>query len=267
MQISTITAALETWAPLSYQESYDNAGLIIGDPLATCTGILCSLDCTEAVIDEAIAHGCNLIVSHHPVVFKGIKQFTPNHYVTRVAIKAIKNKIALYAIHTNLDNIIDGVNKTLADKLRLENRSILAPQPGIFDKNGDPVGSGLVGELPLETDEQDFIKWVKEKFNLAIVKHTPFINKQLKTIALCGGAGSFLIDIVKKKNIDCFITSDLKYHEFFEADGQLLLLDIGHGESEQFVPALIVAYLTGKFPTFAVLESSVNTQPVRYLKD
>ena len=147
MQISTITAALETWAPLSYQESYDNAGLIIGDPLANCTGILCSLDCTEAVVDEAIAQGCNLIVSHHPIVFKGIKQFTPNHYVTRVAVKAIKNNIALYAIHTNLDNIIDGVNKTLADKIRLENRSILAPLPGIFDKNGDPVGAGLVGAL------------------------------------------------------------------------------------------------------------------------
>jgi putative NIF3 family GTP cyclohydrolase 1 type 2 len=124
-----------------------------------------------------------------------------------------------------------------------------------------------MGELPLETDEEDFIKWVKEKFNLAVVKHTPLVNKQLKTIALCGGAGSFLIDTVKRQNIDCFITSDLKYHEFFEADGQLLLLDIGHGESEQFVPALIVAYLTGKFPTFAVLESLVNTQPVRYLKD
>ena len=267
MQISKIMSTLESWAPLSYQESYDNAGLIIGDPLAQCTGILCSLDCTEAVIDEAIANGCNLIVSHHPIVFKGIKQFIPDHYVTRVATKALQNKIALYAIHTNLDNIIDGVNKSIADKLHLENRSILAPQPGIFDKNGDPVGAGLIGELPLETDEQDFLKWVKEKFNLSILKHTPFTNKQLKTIALCGGSGSFLIDLVKSKNIDCFITSDLKYHEFFEADGQFLLVDIGHGESEQFVPALIVAFLTGKFPTFAVLQSLVNTQPVRYLKD
>lgn len=266
MQIKNITNALEDWAPLAYQASYDNAGLIVGDPLANCTGILCSLDCTEAVVEEAIEKGCNLIVSHHPIVFKGLKQFIPNHYVTRVAIKAIKNNIALYAIHTNLDSIIDGVNKSIADKLHLENRAILAPEPGIFDKNGQPVGAGLVGELPLETDEADFLKWVKEKLHIDLIKHTPFINKQLKTIALCGGTGSFLLPEIKKRGIDCFITSDLKYHEFFEADGQFLLVDIGHGESEQYVPKLIVEHLIGKFPTFAVLESMVNTQPVRYLK-
>jgi dinuclear metal center YbgI/SA1388 family protein len=266
MQIKSITTALESWAPLSFQESYDNAGLIIGDPQMECTGILCSLDCTEAVLEEAIEKGCNLIVSHHPIVFKGIKQFIPNHYVTRVAIKALKNKIALYAIHTNLDNIIDGVNKSIADKLHLENRQILDPKPGIFDSKGMPVGSGLKGELPLETEEQDFVKWVKEKLNLELVKHTHFTGKRLKTIALCGGSGSFLIPSVKAQKVDCFITSDQKFHEFFEADSQFLMLDIGHGESEQYVPALIVAYLTGKFPTFAVLESRVNTQPVRYLK-
>ena len=266
MQIKSITLALEEWAPLTFQESYDNSGLIIGDPLMDCSGILCSLDCTEAVVEEAIEKGCNLIISHHPIVFKGIKQFVPDHYVTRVALKAIKNKIALYAIHTNLDNVLDGVNKSIADKLHLENRQILAPKPGIFNHQGDAVGSGLMGELPLETDEQDFIKWVKEKLNVEVIKHSHFTGKQLKTIALCGGSGSFLIPSAKEQKVDCFITSDLKYHDYFEPDGQFLLLDIGHGESEQFVPALIVAYLTGKFPTFAVLESRVNTQPVRYLK-
>jgi len=135
-----------------------------------------------------------------------------------------------------------------------------------LDHKGGAVGSGLIGELPLETDEQDFIKWVKEKLHVEVIKHTPFTGKQLKTIALCGGSGSFLIPSAKEQKADCFITSDLKYHDYFEPDGQFLLLDIGHGESEQFVPALIVAYLTGKFPTFAVLESRVNTQPVRYLK-
>jgi len=267
MQIQAIINELESWAPLSYQESYDNAGLIVGDPTKNCTGILCSLDATEAVVAEAIEKGCNLIVSHHPIVFKGIKQFVPDHYVSRVVIKAIQNGIALYAIHTNLDNILDGVNKSLADRLHLENRRILAPMPGLKDKNGQAIGAGIVGELPLDTDAPEFLKWVKEKFNLTTLKHTPFPNKQLKTIALCGGAGSFLLPTIKAQQIDCFITSDLKYHEFFEADGHYLLVDIGHGESEQFVPALIVAYLTGKFPTFAVLQSLVNTQPVTYLKD
>ena len=267
MQIKHIMDSLEQWAPIHFQESYDNCGLLVGDPEADCTGILCSLDCTEAVVEEAILKGCNLIVSHHPIVFKGIKQLNPNHYVSRVVIKAIQNNIALYAIHTNLDNLIDGVNKTLADKLHIQNRRILAPVPGVFDNNGNPIGSGIVGELPLETSGPEFVQWVKEKLKLNVIKHTNFIDKKLNTIALCGGSGSFLLSHILDQNIDCFITSDLKYHEFFEADGRFLLMDIGHGESEQYVPQLIVAYLTGKFPTFAVLESLVNTQPVHYFKD
>ena len=266
MQIKAFIQSLEDWAPLQYQESYDNSGLIVGDPEVNCTGILCSLDCTEAVIEEAIQKGCNLIVSHHPVIFKGIKQFSKDHYVNRTVLKAIQNNIALYAIHTNLDNVIHGVNSTLADRLHLENRKILAPIPGLFDNNGQAVGAGLVGELPLETEPEAFVKWVKAQFNLNVIKHTKFINKNLITIALCGGSGSFLLDQIKAQKIDCFITSDLKYHDFFEADGKYLLMDIGHGESEHFVPALIVDYLTLKFPTFAVLESMVKTQPVNYFK-
>ena len=266
MQIQEIIHSLEQWAPLDFQESYDNSGLISGDPTQNCTGVLCSLDCTEAVVDEAIAKGCNLIVSHHPIIFKGVKQLNINHFIGRTLIKAISHNISLYAFHTNLDNVIDGVNKSLADQLQLTNRSILAPIPGKLDQNGQPIGAGIVGELPLETEAHSFLQWVKEKFHLSVLKHTPIVNKQLKTIALCGGSGSFLIDTAKTQKLDCFITSDLKYHEFFEADNQLLLVDIGHGESEQYVPDLIVAYLSIKFPTFAVLRSLVNTQPVTYLK-
>jgi len=266
MQIGQITAALENWAPLSFQEEYDNCGLLAGSPNTICTGILCSLDCTEAVIDEAIEKGCNLIVSHHPIIFKGIKQFDENSYVARTVLKAIQNNIALYAIHTNLDNIIEGVNKTLADRLQLGNRRILAPKPGMKDQNGKEIGSGLIGELPLETEETEFLKWIKEKFNLSVLKHTKFTGKQLKTIALCGGAGSFLIEDAKAQKADCYLTSDLKYHDYFEADGKLLLVDIGHGESEQWVSELIIAHLTGKFPTFAVLQSLVCTQPITYFK-
>lgn len=266
MQIKAFITSLEDWAPLQFQESYDNAGLIVGDPEANCTGVLCSLDCTEAVVEEAIEKGCNLIVSHHPIIFKGIKQFSSDHYVNRTVLKAIQNNIALYAIHTNLDNVIHGVNSTLADRLHLENRKILAPIPGLFDSNGQAVGAGLVGELPLETEPEAFLRWVKEKLNLNVIKHTKLIDKKLITIALCGGSGSFLLDQIKTQKIDCFITSDLKYHDFFEADGKYLLLDIGHGESEHFVPALIVDYLKRKFLTFAVLESEVKTQPISYLK-
>jgi dinuclear metal center YbgI/SA1388 family protein len=224
MQISNIITALENWAPLAWQEPYDNAGLIVGNPDHNCTGVLCSLDCTEAVVDEAISKGLNLIVSHHPIVFKGVKQFNSHHFVSRVVVKAIQNNIALYAIHTNLDNLLDGVNKTLADRLHLENRRILTPKPGFKDEKGGEIGSGLVGELPLETDEAEFLQWIKEKLNLAVLKHTHFTKKPLKTIALCGGSGSFLINDAKAQNIDCFITSDLKYHDFFEADGQILLV-------------------------------------------
>jgi putative NIF3 family GTP cyclohydrolase 1 type 2 len=181
-------------------------------------------------------------------------------------LKAIHHNIALYAIHTNLDNMIHGVNSTLADRLHLGNRRILAPIPGQLDGNGQPVGAGIVGELPLETEPEAFIRWVKDQLNLEVIKHTQLLDKKLITIALCGGSGSFLLDHVKAQNIDCFITSDLKYHDFFEADGKYLLMDIGHGESEHFVPALIVDYLKRKFLTFAVLESEVKTQPISYLK-
>jgi len=266
MQIGQITEALEIWAPLSFQEDYDNCGLLVGSPNTICTGVLCSLDCTEAVIDEAVEKGCNLIVSHHPIIFKGIKQFDENSYVARTVLKAIQHNIALYAIHTNLDNIVNGVNDTISDRLSLENRQILAPKPGLMDKNGQPVGSGLKGTLPKEMEEAYFLDWMKKTFNLSVIKHTPLIGKRLKTIALCGGSGSFLTQTAKEQNIDCFITSDLKYHDFFEADGKLLLVDIGHGESEQWVSELIVAHLTGKFPTFAVLQSLVCTQPITYLK-
>jgi len=214
MQIQEIIQSLEQWAPLDFQESYDNSGLISGDPSQNCTGVLCSLDCTEAVVDEAIAKGCNLIVSHHPVIFKGIKQLNINNFIGSTLIKAISNNISLYAFHTNLDNVIDGVNKSLADQLQLTNRSILAPIAGKLDQHGQPIGAGIVGELPLETEAGSFLQWVKEKFHLSVLKHTPIVNNQLKTIALCGGSGSFLIDKAKQQKVDCFITSDLKYHEF-----------------------------------------------------
>ena len=363
MQIVEIIQVLETIAPLALQENYDNAGLLTGRPEWECTGILCSLDSTEEVILEAKKRGCNLVIAHHPIIFGGLKQITGTNYVERTIITAIKNDIAIYAIHTNLDNILEGVNSRIADKLGLINRQILqakhgqlmklftfAPilqaekirialfeagagtigeysevsfisegvgrfkgsqktnpfvgQPGklheekeakievifpAFVKNQilkalflahpyeevaydlvrltndyQSVGSGLVGELPEEMEEPGFFHMLKTTFQLKVIRHTPFLGKKIRKVAVCGGSGSFLTEKAISSGADVYISSDIKYHEFFDADNRILLADIGHWESEQFTPELLIEILQAKFPTFAVLKSGINTNPVNY---
>lgn len=363
MQLTDIIRVLEETAPLSLQESYDNAGLITGSAAWECTGILCSLDCTEEVILEAKAKNCNLVVAHHPIVFGGLKKINGKNYVERAVIAAIKNDVAIYAIHTNLDNVLHGVNSRIADRLGLENRRILAPKAGQLMKLhtfaplthadavrdalfaagagqigeysetsfnlegtgtfkgsaqthpfvGEPgrrheekemrvevvlpvhlrsavvkallaahpyeevaydlvplaneratIGSGLVGELPEAMDEKLFLYMLKTSFELELVRHTPFLGKKVKKVALCGGSGSFLTKEAIAAGADAYVTADVKYHEFFDADGRILLADIGHWESEQFTPELLVEILQAKFPTFAVLKSGSKTNPVNY---
>jgi len=363
MKIKDIIASLETMAPLSLQEGYDNAGLIAGDENADCTGILISLDATAVVIDEAIKKGCNLIVSHHPIVFSGLKKITDKNYVGNAVITAIKNDVALYAIHTNLDNVLTGVNGKIAELIGLKNVSILAPKENqlkklysfvpianadkvrqaIFDAGGghignyeecsfngegfgtfkggantDPyvgkpgklhreneikvevifpawlegrilknllaahpyeevaydivrlenrfssIGSGIIGELKEPADENVFLKLLKESFKLKVIKHTQLLNKPVIKVAVCGGAGSFLISSALAAGTDFYITSDIKYHEFFDANDKMVIADIGHYESEQFTINLLQEFLEQKFPTFAVLKTEVNTNPVRY---
>ncbi len=363
MKIQDITSLLEKMAPPSLQESYDNAGLLTGSPSMECTGILVSLDATEAVIDEAIAKGCNMVVAHHPIVFKGLKKITGKNYVEQTIIKAIKNDIAIYAIHTNLDNVIDGVNGRIADKLGLKNRKILLPKedmlrklavfvpathreqlaealfaagagnignysdcsfstPGTGSFKGNdstqpfvgrpgerhyepemkvevifPVwlerkvlaamrgahpyeeiafdvyslanihgqtGSGLVGELEQEMDERDFLGLLKQTFDLSVIRHTAFTGKPVKKVALCGGAGSFLTGAAKAAGAQVYVSADIKYHEFFDAEGALVLADIGHYESERFTTELLLEVLRENFPTFALLKSGVQTNPVHY---
>lgn len=363
MQIAEITSFLESIAPLSLQEHYDNAGLITGSGGWECKGILCSLDATEAVVQEAIENNCNLVVSHHPIIFSGLKKINGKNYVEKAVIAAIKNDIALYAIHTNLDNIISGVNGKMADKLSLQNRSILAPRESMLKKlytfvpvaeadklraalfeagaghignysecsfgaegtgtfkggeGADPfvgkagerhyekelkievifpswlqgrivkallqahpyeevaydlvsldnehqgLGSGLLGELAEPVDEQAFLTRLKEAFGLRVIRHTPFTGKKVKKVAICGGAGSFLVSKALAAGADVFVTADMKYHEFFDANGRLLIADIGHYESEQFTTELLAAVLQEKFPNFAVLKSKVKTNPVHY---
>jgi dinuclear metal center YbgI/SA1388 family protein len=240
MKIIEVTNFLEQYAPLEYQETYDNCGLIIGDANAEIKGVLIALDCIESVIDEAIATGCNLIVAHHPIIFSGLKKINGKNYIERTAIKAIKNDIAIYAIHTNLDNVHNEV----------ENSS---------------VGSGVLGILKTPISSADFLKQLKSSMQTNCVRHTALVKDEIKTVAVCGGSGSFLLNNAIAAKADVFITADFKYHEFFDAENHIIIADIGHYESEQFTKDLIYDLLTDNFTKFAVRLSKVNTNPIKYL--
>ena len=363
MKINDIISFLESQAHPSLQEQYDNAGLITGNAAWECTGIICSLDATEEVVKEAIEKKCNLIVAHHPIIFGGLKKINGKNYVEKTVITAIKNDIAVYAVHTNLDNVLHGVSGKMAAMLGLQNVSVLALKDNtlkklftfapvdkaeqvrnaIFTAGGghignysecsfnaegtgtfkggegtnpyvgetgklhqekeikievvipaylesrvvaamkaahpyeevayeivslsnthQGIGSGVIGELPAALDETQFLTRLKEVFGVPVIRHTALSGKPVKKIALCGGAGSFLISKALAAGADAYITGDLKYHEFFDANSRILLADIGHYESEQFTINLLQEILEQKFPTFAVLKTAVKTNPVHY---
>jgi dinuclear metal center YbgI/SA1388 family protein len=363
MQLKTILQELNTFAPLSYQESYDNAGLICGDVNQEIHSAMLCLDVTPAVVEEAVQCGCNLIISHHPLIFKGIKKLIGSTDVERALILAIRNHVAIYAAHTNLDNVSDGVNAKLAQKLGLAQVKILDPlsgdlkklvcyapesaaesvrsaifsagagmignydqcsfnlqgngtfrgnansspfigKPGelhteseirietIFPKhiqqevlnamraahpyeevaydiypleNLNPMkGAGAIGDIP-EMKEVDFLLKVKEVLNAVCIRHTALLNKPVKKVALCGGSGSFLLKKAIHEKADVFISADFKYHDFFEAEGKILIIDAGHFETEQFTIELFYELLMKKFPTFAICLSKTASNPVFYL--
>ena len=363
MIVKDITNHLETIAPLSLQESYDNAGLIVGDQNQTVKTCLVCLDCTEEIIDEAIAKNAELVVAHHPIVFSGLKKITGQNYIERTLIKAIKNNIAIYAIHTNLDNVHNGVNQEIGKRLNLKNLKVLMPKNGEIKKlvtfvphtylekvsqalftagagsignysncsfvaegtgsfkanagahpftgevgvqhfekesrlevivnnfalssvlnalktahpyeevaydiyaleNAQPqIGAGMIGELEQASAEIDFLKTVKQNLNTKCIRHTALLNKPVVKVAFCGGSGSFLLDAAKKAGAQVFITGDFKYHQFFDADQELVIFDVGHFESEQFTIDLLSDILNKKFSTIAVLKTEVNTNPISY---
>jgi dinuclear metal center YbgI/SA1388 family protein len=363
MKINTIISFLESQANPSLQEHYDNAGLITGDAGWDCSGIICSLDATEEVVKEAIAKKCNLIVAHHPIIFSGLKKINGKNYVEKTIIAAIKNDIAIFSIHTNLDNVLPGVSGRMAEMLGLKNVTVLEQKDNtlkklytfvpieqadqvraaLFDAGGgnignyseasfnnegmgtfkagdqaspfageigkqhqekevkievifpafletgilaamrashpyeevaydiialtnlnQKIGSGVLGELEVEMGEKEFLTRIKEIFKIPVVRHTAFIGKPIKTVALCGGAGSFLISKALAIKADAYLTADIKYHEFFDANNLMLIADIGHFESEQFTINLLQEILDQKFPTFAVLKTEVKTNPVNY---
>ena len=363
MTINTITQILEDFAPLDYAEDFDNVGLLVGDSSSKLTGVLVTLDTLENVVDEAIAKKCNLIVSFHPIIFGGLKKITGNNYVERVVIKAIQNNIAIYSMHTALDNVSHGVNGKICEVLGLSNTKILIPQKGtlkklttyvplanveevkealfnagageignysncsfstegkgtykandkanpvkgtigeihtekevmltcIFGKNDEHtilknlmaahpyeevaydiqtldntnpyIGMGMIGELKEEISEIEFLTDLKQKMKTSVVRHSKLLDKPIKKVAVLGGSGSFAISAAKADGANVFITADLKYHQFYEAENQMILADIGHFETEQFTKNLLVDYLTKKIPNFAIHLSESITNPINY---
>lgn len=255
---------LHTIAPNRYQESYDNSGLLVGDSSAEVKGIVVSLDVTEAILDEAIGLGANVIVSHHPIIFSGLKRITGRNYVERIVAKAIKNDINLLAIHTNLDNVYNhGVNTHIAQRLGLNDVEIL--KPNIAMEADTSVGAGVIGNLSKPMSEMAFLEDLKLKMNTSTIKYTDLRSKPIHRVAICGGSGRFLLDDAKAGNADIFISSDFKYHEFFDADNQIVIADIGHFESEQYTINLLFELLTEKFNNFVTHFTKVNTNPVNYL--
>ena len=364
MKIKEIISVLEKMAPLAYAEDFDNVGLLVGNQDENCTGVLVCHDALENVIKEAIAKNCNFIVCFHPILFSGLKKITGKNYVERAVLKAVKNDIAIYAVHTALDNHQNGVNKIFCDALGLKNTKVLIPKEGFVQKlvtytvpenvdlvrsalfevgagsignydncsfnsegtftfqgneNSNPVigergklhtgteikievtfekqlqvkilkalfsnhiyeevayeiynlenshqniGLGMIGELETEMQEKDFLLYVKEKMKADGIRHSEYLGRPIKKVAVLGGSGSFAIKKAIQAGADAFLTADLKYHQFYEAENQLLLADIGHFESERYTKNYIVDYLTKKIPNFAIILSEENTNPVKYL--
>ena len=261
MYIKEIISLIEAYAPLKLQASFDNSGLLCGDSERELTSILLCIDVTEEVVKEAIDKGHNLIISHHPLIFSGLKHITPTTYVERCVIDAIKHDITIYAAHTNMDVVANGVSGRMADKLDLHHRQILQPE-------GDPVdgnGFGIIGELQQPVESMAFLQQVKEIFRCDRLRyttpHTPFIQR----VAVCGGAGASFFKQALAGQSDIYISGDFKYHDFFLTENRIMIADIGHYESEQFTKEIFYEILTKKISKFAVQFSEINTNPIKYL--
>lgn len=260
-RVKDIALAIEQVAPLHWQESYDNAGLQVGDPEAVVTGVLLCTDVTRRVIDEAIERGFNLVVSHHPLIFKGIKSLTGDNYVERCVMKAVKHDITIFSAHTNLDNAVNGVNFKMAEKIGLTHVEVLDPRADGWLN----AGAGVVGELSEPEAEEAFLRRIKQTFEVGCVKHTALKGRQIRRVALCGGAGAFLMPEAIKKGADAFITGEIKYHDYFGRAEEILLAEIGHYESEQYTKEIFKKIISEQFPEVRVMMTSVNTNPIKYL--
>ena len=260
MKAKQVLDALEQYAPLPLQDGFDNAGLQIGlTEEQEVTGALLCLDVTEAVIDEAERMGCNLIVAHHPLLFHGLKSITGKSYVERCVIKAIQKGIGIYAAHTNLDNAEGGVNYRIAEKIGLTSLSFLDAKPGLS------AGAGVVGELPTAEDERDFLMRLKDLFGIQCIRHNRLCGRKIRRVALCGGAGGFLLSQAIAQGADAFLTGEMRYHDYFGHEGDLLIAEMGHYESEQYTVEIFAEVLGQRFPELKIVKTSHNTNPINYL--
>jgi dinuclear metal center YbgI/SA1388 family protein len=263
MKVSEITEILDKWMPISIAEDFDNVGLLVGDLNSEVKNILVTLDTTLNVVDEALDKDCNLIVSYHPIIFNSLKKITTDSgYVQKSLIKAVKNNISVYAIHTSLDNHPEGISYFLSKKIGLKKISTLIPK--IDNKNNFKIGMGTKGELIEPMEENNFFDLIKNKLELKYLRHSVKLNKKISKVSIVVGSGSFAIKNSLDSNVDAFITSDLKYHNFFEADNQAVLIDIGHYESENHIKLIIKEFLIKNLPNFTILLSKENINPVNY---
>ena len=260
MTVKDILNCITEIAPLQWQENYDNAGLQVGDLNAETRKALIALDVTEELVDEAVAKNCDLILSHHPLIFHGLKHLTPQTYIERVVMKAIKHDIAIISMHTNLDNSFQGVSRVLAEKLGLKNLHILQPSA----MESDLCGSGMVGEFEKPMEEFDFLNLVAETIGASCLRHSALTGRKIQKVALCGGSGVPFMADAMRCGADAYLTADIKYHDFFVPEGNILLVDGGHFETEQFTKELLCELVTKKFPTFAAEIAETNTNAVHY---
>lgn len=260
MQIKEIATYLESIAPLSLQEEYDNSGLLIGNADKQIDSCLISLDVTPAVVKEARDRGCGLIVAHHPLIFRGLKKITGSTYVEQAVIESIRHDIAIYAIHTNLDNVLrNGVNGKIAERLEIKDLQVLAAHP-----DGEGRGAGVVGMLAKEMAESDFLGYLQDRMEVSVIRHTRLLGDTVRRVAVCGGSGSFLLTQAIAAGAQFFISADFKYHDFFDANDRIVIADIGHFESEHFTMDLLADLIRTKFPTFAAHLTKTVTNPIIY---
>ena len=260
MTVKDILNCITEVAPLHWQESYDNAGLQVGDLNAETRKALICLDITEKVVDEAVTKHCDLIISHHPLIFRGLKHLTPETYIERAVMKAIKHDIAMISMHTNLDNSFQGVSRVLAEKLGLKNLHILQP----LTSEPDLCGAGMVGEFEIAMEEIDFLSLVADTIGAPCLRHSALTGKKIQKVALCGGSGSPFMADATRCGADAYLTADIKYHDFFVPEGNILLVDGGHFETEQFTKELLCKLIRKKFPTFAAEIAETKTNSVHY---
>ena len=257
MKLKEVIDALERLAPLRLQDEWDNSGLQVGFPDAEVTRVLVCLDVTEEIVEEAIAKECELIVSHHPLLFKPLRQLSDATYQQRCIVRALFSGVAVYSAHTSLDNAPGGVNHKIAEKLALQNLCWLSPL------DSGEGGSGLVGELPRPEKDADFMARVKHVFGVQCLQHSDLDGREIRRVALCGGAGAFLLRDAVRSGADCFLSGEFHYHDYFENAG-VLLAELGHYQSEQFTQDLLRDYLLESCPALEVVKTALDTNPIRY---